>query len=266
VRRAEELVDRIVNSSQIPSGRRKEIQRELLSHIDDFVSAALEAGHDEMEIEKLLLANFGDPDQIGKGFAWVYRHERRGLRAVVFALSTILLASALLAAVLAIQTGLALGFRTPVMEVLTSRHTVTEALDILASVAAYLCLPLLESLFKSHQFQKGAFLLTAIDGALIALCAAVGLHTSFLFFGLIDGLLLRAVQLFITSRAARFGLGVVSFPVAGAILAVLRSPVSEVALAATCASWLAMGIGYQLMIHLASRVDAALLNGLQRGS
>jgi len=48
-------------------------------------------------------------------------------------------------------------------------------------------------------------------------------------------------------------------------LALLRSPVSQVAAAATCASWLAMGAGYQLMTHLAARVDAALLNGLQQG-
>ena len=41
MRAAEELIDCIVNSSQIPSGkRRREIQRELRSHIEDFVVAA----------------------------------------------------------------------------------------------------------------------------------------------------------------------------------------------------------------------------------
>ena len=45
MRAAEELIDQIVNSSQIPSGkRRREIQRELRSHIEDFVVAAREAG------------------------------------------------------------------------------------------------------------------------------------------------------------------------------------------------------------------------------
>jgi hypothetical protein len=266
MRRAEELIDRIVNSPRIPSGRRKEIQRELRSYIDDFVTAARDAGHDQKEIEKLVLATFGDPDQIGKGFAWVYRHERRSLRAVAFALSTLLLASALFAAILAVQTGLALGFGTPVMEVLASRHTAIQALDILASVAAYLCVTLLEKLFKSHHFPKAAFLLTLIGGVLIGSCAAAGLHTSFLLFGLVVGLFFRAVQLFVTPKAARFGIVVVSFPAAGLVLALLRSPLSPGALAATCASWLAMGIGYQLVTHLASRVDAALLNGLQRGS
>src|SRR6267154_4687582 len=131
MRRVEELIDCIVNSSQIPSGRRREIQRELRSHIDDFVLATHDAGHDQEEIEKLVLANFGDAGQIGEGFAWVYRHERRSLRVLAFALSTVVLASSLLAALLATQAGLALGFGTPVMSVLASRHTRIEALDIL---------------------------------------------------------------------------------------------------------------------------------------
>ena len=81
MRAADQLIDSIVNSSQIPSGKRRgEIQRELRSHIEDFVVAAREAGRDQDEIEKLVLANFGDPGQIAQGFAWVYRHERRRLR------------------------------------------------------------------------------------------------------------------------------------------------------------------------------------------
>jgi hypothetical protein len=266
VRAAEELIDRIVNSSQIPSGRRHQIQCELRSHIEDFVAAARDAGRDQDEIEKLVLANFGDPGQIVKGFAWVYRHERRGLRALAFTLSTVLLASSLLAAILAMQAGLALGFGTPIMNVLASRHTVIEAVDILASVAAYLGVASLENLFKSHQFQKAAFLLMLIDTVLIVSCAAAGLNPNFLFFGLVNGLFFRTVKLFVTPKATRVAIVVVCFPLAGLVLALLRSPISQVALAATCASWLAMGIGYQLMAHLAVRVDAALLNGLQRSS
>jgi hypothetical protein len=80
---ADELIDRIVSSSRIPSGRRRrEIQRELRSHIEDFVLAARESGRDQSEIEKLIIAHFGDPDQIAKGFFWVYRHERWRLHAL----------------------------------------------------------------------------------------------------------------------------------------------------------------------------------------
>jgi hypothetical protein len=265
VRPAEQLINSIVNSSQIPSGnRRREIQRELRSHIEDFVAAAREAGVPEDQIEKLVLANFGDPDQIAQGFAWVYRHERRRVQALAFALTTVLLASCLSAAVLAMQAGLAFGFGAPIMKVLASRHTVIEALDILASVAAYLGLTSLESLFESHRFQKAALLLTAILSVLILSCAAAGWHVSFLFYGLVNGVFCRALQLFVTRKIARAAIVVVCFPLAGLVLDLLRSPVSHVAFAATCASWLVMGAGYQLMTHLAARVDAALLNGLQR--
>jgi hypothetical protein len=87
---------------------------------------------------------------------------------------------------------------------------------------------------------------------------------SFLLFGLVNGVFSRAVQLFVTLKAARAGIVVVCFSLAGLVSALLRSPVSQVALATTCASWLVMGAGYQLMTHLAPRVDAALLSGLQR--
>jgi hypothetical protein len=262
---ADRLIDQIVNSSQIPSGKRRgEIQRELRSHIEDFVVAAHEAGCDQDEIEKLVLANFGDPSQISQGFAWVYRHDRRRLRAFAFTLSTALLASSLLGVILAMQTGLAVGFGTPVMKVLASRHTVIEALDILASVAVYLGVASLENVFESHQFQKAALLLAVILTVPMVSCAAAGLHATFLFYGLVTGVFFRAVQRFVTPKIARVGIVAVCFPLAGLVSALLRSPVSHLTPAATCASWLAMGIGYQLMTHLAVRVDAALLNGLQR--
>jgi hypothetical protein len=264
MRAADELIDCIVKSSRLPSGRRRDIERELRCHIEDFIVAAREAGRSQDEIEKLVLANFGDPGQIAQGFAWVYRHERRRLRVFAYTLSTVLLASSLFAAIVATQAGLAFGFGTSIMRVVAGRHTVIEALDILASVAVYLGLTSLESLFESHRFQKAAFLLTGILALLIVSCAAVGLHTPFLFYGLANGVFFRAIQLFVTPKIARLGIVAICFPLAGLVLALLRSPVSQVAPAATCASWLVMGAGYQLMTHLAGRVDAALLNGLQR--
>jgi hypothetical protein len=264
MRAADELIDSIVNSSQIPGKRRREIQRELRSHIDDFVAAARAAGRDQDEIEKLALANFGDPRQIAQGFAWVYRHERRTLRALACMLCTVFLASCLLAVILTAQAGLAFGLGTPIMKVLASRHTVIEALDILASVAAYLGLVSLEDVFESCRFQKAALLLTVILAIVMVACATAGLHITFLFYGLVVGVFFRAVQLFVTPKLARVGIVVICFPLAGLVSALLRSPVSDVALATTCASWLVMGAGYQLMTHLAARIDAALLNGLQR--
>jgi hypothetical protein len=131
-------------------------------------------------------------------------------------------------------------------------------------VAVYLGLTALENLFESHRFQKAALLLTGILAVLVASCAAAGLHTAFLVYGLVNGVFFRAIQLFVTPTIARLGIVAICFPLAGLVLALLRSPVSQTAAAATCASWLAMGAGYQLMTHLAARVDAALFNGLQR--
>lgn len=264
MRAAEKLIESIVSSSRIPAGRRREIQRELRSHIEDFVVAAREAGHHQDEIEKLVLANFGESAQIAQGFAWVYRHERRRLRALTYALSTVLIASCLSAAVLAMQAGLALGFGTPIMKVLASRHTVIETLDILASVAAYLGVVSLENLFESHRFQKAALLLTMILGTIMVSCAAAGFYLTFLFYGLVNGVFSRAVQLWITPKLARFGIVAVCFPLAGFVSALQWSPVSRGAVAATCASWLVVGVGYQLMTGLAARVDAALLNSFGR--
>jgi hypothetical protein len=264
MRSADEVIDRIVNYSQIPPGKRREIERELRSHIEDFVGAARAAGRDYDEIEKLALTHFGDPGQVAQGFAWVYRHERRRLRAFAYTLSTVLLASSLFATVVAMQAGLAFGFGAPIMNVLASRHTAIEALDILASVAAYLALILLESLFKRRPFQKAAFLLTAIVAVLMVACGAAGLHITFLAFGFVNGVFFRAVQRFVTPNAARAGIVAVCFLLAGYVSASTWPPVSHVSPAATCASWLAMGAGYLLMTNLAARIDAALLKGLQR--
>lgn len=262
---ADELIDGILNCSQIPPGkRRREIQRELRSHIEDFVVAAREDGRGQDEIEKLVLAHFGDPSQIARGFAWVYRHERRRLRVFVYTLSTVLLASTLFAAILTMQAGLAFGFGTPVMNVLASRHTVIEALDILMSVAAYLGLVSLEGLFERHPFQKAAFLLVAIVAVLTVVCGAAGFHITFLVFGIVNGVFFRAVQRFITPKVARAGIVAVCFLLAGFISALMWSPVSNLYRVASCASWLTMGAGYLLMTDLAARLDAALVNSFQR--
>src|SRR4029077_3946746 len=102
-----------------------------------------------------------------------------------------------------VQAGLAFGFGTPIMKVLASRHTVIEALDILASLAVYMGVTSLENVFESYQFQKAAFLLTVILSVLMVACAAAGLHISFLFFGLVNGVFFRAVQRFVNPKIAR---------------------------------------------------------------
>ena len=265
MREAEELVDSIVSSPRIPAGRRRrEIQRELRCHIEDFVLSAREAGRAEDEIQKLVLANFGEPAHIAKGFEWVYRNEWRRLRAVTYTFSTLLIAACLCVAIFAIQSGLAFSFGTPVMKMLASRHTVIEALDILASVAAYLGVISLENLFERYRFQKAALLLAIILVAIDTSCAAAGLRTPFLLFGLINAVFFRTIQLFIAPKFLRSGIVVICFPFAGLLMASQWSPLSQIPLATTSANWLVMGLGYQLMTDLAARIDAALLNTFER--
>jgi hypothetical protein len=262
---AKDLIDGVVNSAQIPAlKRRQDIQRELQSHIEDFVAAAREAGRDPDEIERLVLANFGDPNEIAREFAWVYRHERRRIRALALALSTLLLAGCLSLMVLAAQAALAFGFGSPVMSVLASPHTVIEAFDILAFVVTYLGVTSLENVFETRRFQKAALLLTAILALLTVSSTAVGLHIRLPVLGLVSGISFRAVQLYVAPALARVGIVVILFPLAGLILALVRWPGPPAALAATYASWLVLGLGYELVTHFAARVDAALLNGLQR--
>jgi hypothetical protein len=265
VRAAKDLVDGIVNSSRIPAlKRRQDIQRELHSHIEDFVAAARAAGRSQDEIERLVLTNFGEPEQIAREFAWVYRHERHRVRALALALSTLLLASGLSAAVLAAQAALAFGLGTPVMSVLASPHTVIEALDILAFVATYLGITSLEKVFATYRFPKAAFLIMVILAVLAVASAATDLRIPLPILGLVSGILFRAVQLYVTPALARVGIVVILFPLAGVILTLVRWPAPPAALAATYASWLVLGAAYQLVTQVAARVDTALLNGLQK--
>ena len=256
----DELIEGILNGSEIPPGkRRSDIQRELRCHIEDFVVAARERGRGQDEIEKLVLAHFGDPGQIARGFAWVYRHEVRSLRLSAYLLSTVLLAASLLAAILAIQSGLALGLGTPLMNVVASRHTAIEALDILASVAAYLGLISLEGLFKTYAFQKSVFMLMAIIVTLALAGGAAGLHIKFLIFGLVNGVFFRTIQRLVIRKVARAGIVAICFLLFGFISALMWSPASPIFRLATCASWLAMGAGYLVMTDWAGRLNRALV-------
>jgi hypothetical protein len=256
---AHELINDIVSSSRIPSGkRREEVLRELRSHVEDFVLATHEAGHTDDEIQRLVISSLGDPGQIARGFAWVYRRERAVLHLCVFVLSTLVTASLLSAAIFAMQAGVAIGFGTPAIRVLTSRHTVIEALDILSTVAAYAGFVSLEKLFDDHRFQKALALVTLAFAAAMAVCAATDVHAPFLVFGFVSGVFLRAIQVFLKSRMLRTGIVVTCFALVGLVSLQVRSPGLQSAVAMNLASWLVMGAGYQMMTDLAARVDAAL--------
>lgn len=262
---ADELIRDIVGSSQIPSEKRRQaVLRELRSHVEDLILAAREAGHSDDDVRKLVLASFGDPAEIARAFAWVYRRERAMLRIAVFVLSTLTAAVLLSVGIIAMQTGIALGFGTPVLRVLASRHTIIEALDILSTVAAYVGFISLERLFDRHRFSRALGSLALGFAFAAATCSAAHGHVTFLAFGFVNGVFLRTIQVFMKNRTARNGLALAWFAVVGLISFQAHPSALHYALVVNCASWLVMGAGYQLMAGLSARIDNTVSSGLQR--
>jgi len=240
---ADRLIAEIMAAARIPSPtRRREVERELRAHIEDFTIAARQSGRSEDEIERLLVERFGDPQQIARQFAWVYRRERAALHFGGYLVSTVLVSLIVSAAVISLQVWMLSAFNW--------RHTTNVVLDILASVAAYLGLRALGRFFR-----RPLAVLAAAATALLAGFVATGLPPQFILFGFANGALLRGVELAVRRPALRLGAALGGFAVLGAVF---FHPSSSAVLA-TAASWLIMGSAYHLMTHLAARVDRALL-------
>jgi hypothetical protein len=261
---ADELIARIVSLSRIPSEKRRQaVVRELSAHIEDFMLAARESEHADDRARTSALASFGDPEQIAREFACVYRRDWTVLRVWAFLLSIVTIASLVSATTLAAQAGIAIGFGVPLAKILASRHTVIQILDIVSTVAAYLGLISLEKLFRRHRLQNAIALLAPTVAVLTALSAAAGAPVRFLVFGFVNAVFFRATQVLIKNRGARFAFTVACFALAGLVSVQLQTGTFTRAIAVNCASWLVMGTGYQLMAKVAARVEAALFGGLQ---
>lgn len=254
MRAAHALIEEIVASSRIPSAnRRREAVRELRSHVEDFFLSARAAGHGDDEIERMVLERFGDPRQMARNFAWVYRRERAILAVTVFALSSLAVAAVVAAGVLTAQAALAIGFGIPLPRVLASRHTMIEAIDILTTVAAYIGFLSHERLFAQRPFQKAFALLSIVFALLIGASVLAGTHTPFLIFGFVNAIFLRSVGHYLRDWRAQLGVVVACF--------LLFAMFLQSFAIAGLASWAVMGAGYQLMTALAARVDRGLLDG-----
>jgi hypothetical protein len=261
----DELVERVVKLSRVPGGKRRhEIQRELRAHIEDFIEAARERGHDRDEIERMVAASFGDPAQIARAFAWVYRRERAGARTAVFLVSTVAVTSLILGAILTLQTGIAIGFGNPLGRVLLSPHTAVEALDILFTVITYTGLVALEGLFRRNRSWKALGLLALALAIVTVARLTVHFHAPFLIFGLVNGGFFRAIQVFVKNGAARTGIVAAALALFAAISLPAMTFHLPYALAGTCASWLAMAAAYWRMPDAVARMDAALSHRLER--
>jgi hypothetical protein len=265
MRAGDKLIEQIVSLSQVPRGKRlREIRRELEAHIEDFIAAARAAGHADDEIEKMVAAAFGDPAQIAGAFAWVYRWERAVARVGLLLLSSAVVTSAILGAVLALQSCMAIGFGTPLWKLLASPHTRIEALDIAFTVITYTGLVALERLFDRNRALKALALLAAAFAILTAVRMTIGLHAPFLVFGMVNGAFFRTTHVFVKTAAARTAIVVAALAVLGAISLPAMMFRFPYALAATCASWLMMAAAYRQMPDAVARIDAALWRRLQR--
>jgi hypothetical protein len=248
------LIDEIMAAARIPSAkRRRELLRELRAHVEDFANAQRQSGRGDEEIERLLLERFGDPLHIARQFAWVYRRERAALHLGGFLISTVVVSLVISAAAISAQVGIMLGFGAPASAVFRSHHMGAVALDILASVAAYV------GLISLGRFcRRPLAVLALIAAAMATVFAAAGLPPHFILFGFANGALLRGIQAAVRHPVLRLCAALACLGVLGSIF---FHPSSSAVLA-TAASWLMMGSAYHLMTHVAGRVDRALLRSL----
>lgn len=261
----DDMVEKIVSSSKVPSGRRRrEIARELRAHIEDFVLIAREAGHTEDEIGRLVAANFGNPREIADEFAAVYRFERAVLRISVFLLATLAASSFISTVVLGVQASMAIGLGVPVARVFAGHHLRLETFYIFCTVVAYVGLLSLEKLFDRARFGKAVASL-----GLLFTFAGFGLSVldvpvQILFSAFASGLLLRTIQMFIKNKFARIGAATSLFGVFGLLAAYRQSPGVGNEAALQLLVWLAIGLCGYLLTSFSGRVDRALSNGFQR--
>lgn len=254
MRAADALLEKIIDRSQIPSGkRRREVERELREHIEDFVMDARGAGYGEDEIERMAIESFGDPFEIARNFGWVYRRERAMLRLWVFGLSTAAVAILIAAGTLTVQAGVAAGFGVP----FSGRHTMIEVWDILATVTVYVGMLSVERAFPA--WRTWQIMIACAAGA----SAGLAMHATFLTFGFASAAFLRVFLKVPRGRA----LGWIAAPVGFGALGILFWVRLQGAypLAAGVASWMVMGAAYQAMTRLAARVDRKLWTTMQEG-
>jgi len=73
---SDNLVRQIISKSGITGAARRELARELASHIEDAVDELCASGHDEVSVQEIVSQRFGDPQEIARALAETYRTER----------------------------------------------------------------------------------------------------------------------------------------------------------------------------------------------
>jgi len=194
----ERLIEKVLASSGVLSRRsRNEITRELRAHLEDATEEARAAGHDEAEIERVISLRFGEPEEIARRFAEVYRAERLA----IYFLSFLLLAAVSLVAVStfvsAVQIMLAVGMGYSASWAFPARHLYLEIAMLAGLTLGYLGLYFTEHLFRRRRLAK-ALLLTGAVFILAGMGLEVWLPRSGIALGagLFCALFVRALDLF----------------------------------------------------------------------
>ncbi|HYL99933.1 MAG TPA: hypothetical protein VEZ90_13345 [Blastocatellia bacterium] len=149
------LIRNILDCSGIVGRRaRREVERELQSHVEEIVEEARAKGCDDREIERIIRLRMGNPEEIAGGFARVYRPERTILRAVEFVLLGAISISIILASAYVVEVLIAIGMGVPTSGVLSSGHLPTEPAFFGGLAIGYLALYFSVRLFGTHRTVK----------------------------------------------------------------------------------------------------------------
>jgi hypothetical protein len=252
------LVKKIIRSLTIPgNAARSEIESELASHLDDMIEEARTNGCNDREIEELVLARFGDPEEIARQFAGVYKPGSGIVRAAEFLILAIGSLALVLAFTGAAQAVVAVSVGLPASSVLTRGHARAElgalaglAFGYLALCFSALVLPSAVKL-KSVLLIASAFFLTG--AALQALIPPQGLVFG---FGLACAVLLRAVEALFSGKLMRvIGIAAVLSIGADFMPTCLRSASDPATLLEIIPIGLSVAVSCQLLAAVARAFD-----------
>jgi hypothetical protein len=256
------LVRDIVNASGIVGRRaRREVERELQSHVEEIVEDARAAGHSDQEIERIVRTRFGNPEEIAGGFARVYRPERTLVRIAEFTLLAAVSLTIILAFAYAVEVFLALGMGRPAAGVVSSAHLRTEV-----GFFAGLALGYLSLFFSSRIFTKYSLLKSILLSAAVFVAVCVGLQYwappqgIVLILGFASALIVRIVELLCSRSITRLAgvaaaLSLVAM-LAPSCLKPTNHPGILIAVAVLC---LGISISCQFMITLARLFERRIL-------
>jgi hypothetical protein len=203
------LIERVLTGSGVAGRRaRAEISRELASHIEDITEEARAAGHDGAEIDRILQARFGNPDEIARQFADVYWQEQLAALIARYSLLAAVSLAVILGFAAAAQLAAAFWVGLSPAGAFSHEHLRIEAGFFVPLTLGYLAVRFSPSILRSPLKSS---LVAAAGFALVC----TGLELWFAPQGLIAALgfgcaaLVRVVELFSSRRLVRLA-GVVA--------------------------------------------------------